>query len=84
MDRTKTKFEKLERDYFEWLKQRTIAQGAVLDALLIHLTRNAPDPEKAAAEIAAIIDETAGSLGRDRDETLEGHLSYFRSVLRGR
>lgn len=76
--------EEIRESYFEWLRQRVIAQGAVLDAVLHHMVSTSDDPQKEAAAIAEAIAEAAGSSGKDRNETLEGHLSYFRSLLDAR
>jgi hypothetical protein len=75
--------DKTERDYFEWLQQRVIAQGVVVDALVTMLADGAPDRARFVRDLGAAIAEAGGRTYPD-DVTVEGHLSHLRGLLHGK
>jgi len=75
--------DKTERDYFEWLQQRVIAQSVVMDALVTMLADAAPDRARFVQDLVAAVDE-AGGRTYPGDRTVKGHLKHLRSLLHGK
>ncbi|MBC00001.1 MAG: hypothetical protein CML67_10745 [Rhodobacteraceae bacterium] len=72
-----------ERDYFEWLRQRVIAQNVILDGLITMMAETAPDRDRFARDLVMAVEEAGGRIYPD-DHKVEGHLAHVRKLLHGR
>ncbi|SDT96688.1 hypothetical protein [Stappia sp. ES.058] len=75
--------DKTERDCFEWLQQRVIAQNVVLDGLITMMAETAPDRDRFARDLVAAVEE-AGGRSYPSDRAIKGYLAHVRALLHGR
>jgi hypothetical protein len=71
-----------ERNYFEWLQQRVIAQNVVLDGLITMMAETAPDRDRFARDLVAAVEEAGGRIFPG-DLAVKGHLAHVRNLLHG-